>query len=357
MWTPRRCLQEDHGTRASPPPDPRILGFHPEHVEGQGEASTTPSRRERRPRTSPSWPGWARVYPQRTLPAFYPAHQPPERSIHCHRTQLAGHHVAPATMVSGQLQSHWHARQPKWLPPTRAAAPEPNSEHGKLLRTEDTIARAADADQGLRAAVAPPPTHWKEHPLPDRPPNRPRGGRSTQIWAEMDGLEGPGPLLGPNRGGHTRSGSAQPTKCRSPPWSAGRAPLPTTPCRAGPPPDVTAHHQAAAHRARAARRRPLRGATAASTHRTRSHHAVAKPRRRTPCQHGALAGRASPRRRHRTRGERGPAGAGAARASPGDALRRRRGGGEGEEGDEGRAAGSPRPPAGAAKGLATDVWV
>jgi hypothetical protein len=33
LWAPRRCLQEEHDTGVPPPPDPRILGFHPDEVE------------------------------------------------------------------------------------------------------------------------------------------------------------------------------------------------------------------------------------------------------------------------------------------------------------------------------------
>jgi hypothetical protein len=39
LWAPRRCLQEEHDTGVPPPPDPRILGFHPEEVEKRRIAS------------------------------------------------------------------------------------------------------------------------------------------------------------------------------------------------------------------------------------------------------------------------------------------------------------------------------
>jgi hypothetical protein len=35
----RRCLQEEHDTEVPPPPDPRILGFHPEEAEKRRLAS------------------------------------------------------------------------------------------------------------------------------------------------------------------------------------------------------------------------------------------------------------------------------------------------------------------------------
>jgi hypothetical protein len=54
--TPRWHLQEHHDTKAPLPPDPRILGFHPEYAERPGTATSTPSRKERLLQTPPSCP-------------------------------------------------------------------------------------------------------------------------------------------------------------------------------------------------------------------------------------------------------------------------------------------------------------
>jgi hypothetical protein len=59
-------------------------------------------------------------------------------------------------------------------------------------------------------------------------------------------------------------------------------------------------------------------------------------------QHCASTGCRDPRRHHRAKGKRSPAAVGATRALPGNALRQRRGGGEGWEGVGGRA--PPRGP-------------
>jgi hypothetical protein len=45
MRTPRWHLQEEHDATTPLPPDPEILGFHPEHVERPSTAITMPSRR------------------------------------------------------------------------------------------------------------------------------------------------------------------------------------------------------------------------------------------------------------------------------------------------------------------------
>jgi hypothetical protein len=66
-------------------------------------------------------------------------------------------------------------------------------------------------------------------------------------------------------------------------------------------------------------------------------------------QRRAPADRSVPRRHHRARGRRGPAAAGAARASPGDALWRRRGGEGVGEAKKGALPGCSRSLAGATR--------
>jgi hypothetical protein len=100
LWAPRRCLQEEHDTGVPPPPDPRILGFHPEEVEGRRlasrrlqQGSAVRGRRHRGPR--------GKGFPLAKSPPSTPRN-----------TQLADHHAALTAVVTGQHQSHWLARQP-----------------------------------------------------------------------------------------------------------------------------------------------------------------------------------------------------------------------------------------------------
>jgi hypothetical protein len=110
------------------PPNPRILGFHPEHVEGRRKA-LTPSRKGRRPQKSPSWPKRARVSPRRNPSTFYKGYRPSRDG-----QTTATKRCSPAPRRP-HGRGHWPAPEPlarpptSKLPPSRAASRHPSKTH------------------------------------------------------------------------------------------------------------------------------------------------------------------------------------------------------------------------------------
>jgi hypothetical protein len=83
LWAPRWCLQEEHDTGVPPPPDPRILGFHPDEAEKRRLASQRlqkgkivlgPRRRGQE----------GQRFPLGKITTFYPQHSPSRPPRHPH---------------------------------------------------------------------------------------------------------------------------------------------------------------------------------------------------------------------------------------------------------------------------------
>nr|XP_051208687.1 uncharacterized protein LOC127325898 [Lolium perenne] len=372
---PRRCLQQEHDTRALSPPDPQILGFHLEPLARRiprlshttiGERHTVNSkavssrrsrhksaatarsenlglspgarRRTRRSLNDAFKKGAASAdvtvvaragkgFPSANTPTFYTGNRSTKRLIRCHRALLAGHHVAPATMVSGQPLSHWHARQPKWLPPTRATAPAPNSAPCHTEKNEDFAVRAPDSNRGAGQPphLAPPPPGGEHSQIGlQQPPWLPALTDLGRKWAR----KGPGaPAPARTQGGQIW----QHHLTRTPPRRSGRAPQLPAEQLAGPGPTRAAItftsppwlELAPPRRSRSEEpRRHERAKEAPSPRRGRSSAPPRPPPGATPSPAAGAAPR-PPRE-----GVEGPATAGAARALPGDALWQRRGEGE-----------------------------
>jgi hypothetical protein len=211
--TPRRCLQEEHDAGAPPPPDPKILGFHPEPVEDReqphdafrkGAASTDVAVVAQRARVSPR---------QSSPPATYGTASPKQ-----HRTTTPTH----GSPVPRRPHDHSHRPAPEPLarPPTSKAPTFQGRRPGvPTLRTgELEEPRVATGEQRTTLACH----RTKPPPKPDEDSTgqiddlQPPGCRRQQIWGEeVDGLErARGPCPGPS----SRRADLQPP-CQSRLWN------------------------------------------------------------------------------------------------------------------------------------------
>ena len=284
--TPRRHLQEDHDAEAPLPPDPRILGFHPEHVDTPSTATSTPSRRGRRPRTPPSRPK-GRGYPGNGAQQSTP-----------HATRLTGTTSSlrpwrPAsTRALGTPANHKTHHRPG--PPPR----DPSKEHRRQEKSTGSHRREVPGDRRDDETRDPLPNQQPSAPWPSAP----------WIWGSRKGSTGSG-APAPDRS--RQHAVRPPTRCQEPAEAADQR---QRRGHARPAPDRTRDLQVEADLARAARRRRRchrrlgRAQHVEPPHRRRS--------RRAPDQRRALAGRRSPRHHHHARGREGPAAAGASGLRP-----------------------------------------
>ena len=123
-------------------------------LEGQREAATTPSGRERRPWTSP-------LHPEISGKGFPPTNSlrllhrtpsvDPRHPSHRHRKPHASHRATPVAEVTDQHLSPWHARQPT---DSHLPGPPPRRPSSMHLRRNETRLESSTPNQ-------PPAAPWR----------------------------------------------------------------------------------------------------------------------------------------------------------------------------------------------------
>jgi hypothetical protein len=160
LLTPRRCLEEDD-TRAPPPPDLKILGFHPQHEGGPRAPHRhlqegNDVRMLRRPAQE-----WARVSPRHNLSASNTRNMTPPRRypLHRHNALLAEHHAALTTVVPANTRAigspaNQHGSHLPGPPPQL-----PNSSHRRIDQKMQTTMVERDPTRTTRSQLLQRPHH------------------------------------------------------------------------------------------------------------------------------------------------------------------------------------------------------